>query len=73
MPPFCERAFHAEVLQIPADERETGAPKEVIPYHTFPLLGVKDCLESLFALAKLVIKRATFKKSFTNNLAKVVF
>lgn len=73
MPPCRERAFHGEVLQIPADRRETGAPKEVIPFHTFPLLGVKDYLERLFALAKLVIKRATFKKNFTNNLAKVVF
>lgn len=62
MPPCYERASHAEVLQIPADRRETGAPKEVIPYHTFPLLDFKDCLASLFDLAKLVIDEQFLRK-----------
>lgn len=39
-----------------------GAPKKVTPYHTFPLLGFKGRLASLFALAKFVIDEQFLRK-----------
>lgn len=51
---FSEDTSRAKAIQIPAGRREMGAPKKVMPYLTFPLLGLTGCLTSLFALAKVV-------------------